>query len=206
VTRILIVDDVPSVIKSVRDLLEPNGYEISVAVDARTALGSASPAPDLAIVDKGLPDMDGLQLASRLTQKFPGLRIIVFTGEPTTDSDARSESMQFYDYLPKSNLYDLLLPTIQRALKSNEMPKRDRSTDPIAAAEQYVTEGKFELAALSLANAAREAEFKHDWSRAQELYQNAADHYGRARGIGSDRRGELIKLSENAGRLAKDKV
>jgi two-component system response regulator ChvI len=204
--KILLVDDQPEVGKSVRELLAPKGFDVEVVPDAQTALRALGVPPDLALVDLRLPDMDGFQLASRLRQRFSNLRIVMFTGWPSPQDDIHATKMKFYDFLPKSNLYDLLIPTIERVLKSNNPVVRPHPTDPIAAGAQYVIEGKYELASASLEEAARDAEFEHRWNEAATLYEKAADHYGRARGMGSDGRRRLTELAANASRMDVEEI
>jgi DNA-binding NarL/FixJ family response regulator len=66
---VLIVDDHPSFRATARLLLEVEGYHvIGEAVDGATALLAADALhPDLVLLDVNLPDIDGFQVASRLT-------------------------------------------------------------------------------------------------------------------------------------------
>jgi CheY-like chemotaxis protein len=65
--RILVVDDNPSNLKLVSDLLEWSGYQISKAMDAEQALDAIRQAPpDLILMDIALPGMDGLTLTRKL--------------------------------------------------------------------------------------------------------------------------------------------
>ncbi len=64
---ILLVDDNVDVVKSLKMLLEMEGHKIGVAYDGRSALeAAAKDAPEVVIMDIGLPDMDGYELARRL--------------------------------------------------------------------------------------------------------------------------------------------
>src|SRR5690242_4190462 len=67
VTAVLIVDDDPSLLRALRVNLTARGYQVHTAPDAATGLASASRhPPDLAIVDLGLPDMDGMRVIEGL--------------------------------------------------------------------------------------------------------------------------------------------
>jgi CheY-like chemotaxis protein len=64
---ILIVDDTPLNVKLLEALLEPAGYDVRSAANARETLAIlASFRPRLILLDVQLPDMDGLELARRL--------------------------------------------------------------------------------------------------------------------------------------------
>ena len=66
-TKILIVDDEPSIVNLVTAYLKPEGYEVYAAVDGPSGLKAARAfKPDLVILDLMLPGMDGLEVLSRL--------------------------------------------------------------------------------------------------------------------------------------------
>ena len=65
--KVLVVDDNVDAAQMLGTLLEMNGYEVAIAYDGRSALASAVQAPpDVALLDIGLPDLDGHELARRL--------------------------------------------------------------------------------------------------------------------------------------------
>jgi two-component system alkaline phosphatase synthesis response regulator PhoP len=67
--KILVVDDEPSVVRTVRAYLEREGYEVESAFDGPSAVQAArSFGPDLVVLDIMLPGMDGLELLRRLRQ------------------------------------------------------------------------------------------------------------------------------------------
>ncbi len=62
-TRILVVDDEPQLLRGLRVNLEARGYDVDVAADGSSALNAASSRrPDVVILDLGLPDIDGLEV------------------------------------------------------------------------------------------------------------------------------------------------
>jgi DNA-binding response OmpR family regulator len=81
---ILLVDDDEYVRLTVRSVLRRSGSRIVEAATASEALELAvSEQPAIAIVDLGLPDLDGLYLVNELREKMAGatLRVIVLTGQ-----------------------------------------------------------------------------------------------------------------------------
>jgi two-component system, OmpR family, KDP operon response regulator KdpE len=67
VTRLLVVDDDPQLLRALRITLAARGYEVLTAADGASALATAAHhPPDLVILDLGLPDLDGVAVAEAL--------------------------------------------------------------------------------------------------------------------------------------------
>ena len=206
-STILVMDDDLLVLESLEDYLKQAGYTVVTASSAREALEQAQETPaDVALLDMKVPEMDGFQVAAMLRQLQPDLRVVMFTGYASLETEARAAQLDFYEYLPKSNWYDLLLPTIERVLAEPErqLPKQ-RPVDLEKAAAQYADEGKGELAAMALEQAARIAEFTHEWENAARLYKQAFEHMQRARGLSVEAQ-RLRELAECAQRIAAEEA
>jgi CheY-like chemotaxis protein len=82
VGRVLIVEDQPEVGQLVRRLIEPAGYEITVATDALEAVTrvAAGAHPDLLITDVVMPTMTGPELAAALRTHHPDLPVLYMSG------------------------------------------------------------------------------------------------------------------------------
>jgi two-component system response regulator RegX3 len=76
-TRLLIVEDDPSIAKSLREGLERHGFEVDHTSSGREAIGLAS-GVDLVLLDLGLPDIDGKD-ACREIRAVTAVPIIVVT-------------------------------------------------------------------------------------------------------------------------------
>jgi DNA-binding response OmpR family regulator len=88
--RVLIVEDDALIGLMLEDELEAAGWGTVVACTAEAALREARAGPfDLALVDLGLPDMDGVELVRRLRAMAPGMPVVVCTGYPTGDAMMR---------------------------------------------------------------------------------------------------------------------
>ena len=114
--RILLVDDNQEVLQGLRTLLEVGGHEVQAVADPASALrASASFIPDLAILDIGLPGMDGYELASELRRRpgFDHTRLVALSGYGQQADQARSLAAGFAAHLVKpitpDQLYSLLL-------------------------------------------------------------------------------------------------
>jgi DNA-binding NtrC family response regulator len=206
-STILVMDDELLALESLESYLKQAGYTVVTASSAREAVEQARETPcDAALLDMKMPEMDGFQVAAMLRQLQPDLRVIIFTGYASLETEARAAQLDFYEYLPKSNWYDLLLPTIERVLAEPEsrLPKQ-RPIDLEKAAAQYIDEGKWELAAMALEQAARIAEFTYEWEGAATLYSQAFEHMQRARGLSVEAQ-RLRELAECAQRIAAEEA
>ena len=102
--RVLVVEDNPDAAETLRDLLDMWGYETLVLGRGDTALEQAgSYQPDVALLDIGLPGMDGYELARRLRQET-GLHstlLAAVTGYGQADDRRRAEEAGFDVHLTK---------------------------------------------------------------------------------------------------------
>jgi two-component system phosphate regulon response regulator OmpR len=86
--RILLVDDEPSVRDLLRTFLELRGFVLTVASTAREAFAASAGARfDLLVIDIHLPDGAGSDVAYRLRQQQPGMRVVFISGAPDVTAD-----------------------------------------------------------------------------------------------------------------------
>jgi DNA-binding response OmpR family regulator len=100
-TSVLVVDDERAMVGMVAALLGEDGYEVVTAYDGEAALKRhAEEAPDLVILDRGLPKMSGDEVCRRIraTSSTP---ILMLTGEKGSDERARLLDLGADDYLEK---------------------------------------------------------------------------------------------------------
>ncbi|WP_313388795.1 response regulator, partial [Rhodospirillum rubrum] len=87
---VLLVEDDPLVSLAAADLLLSLGCAVDQAYSVADALAQASAAtPDVAVIDIGLPDGRGDDLAQTLRQRLPGLPIVIASGYDRSEIDAR---------------------------------------------------------------------------------------------------------------------
>ena len=102
--RVLVVDDNADAARVLADLLSALRHETTFAVDGPSALQAAARfKPDVALIDIGLPVMDGYELARRFAAD-PGLRairLIALTGYGQTQDRSRTEAAGFEAHLVK---------------------------------------------------------------------------------------------------------
>ena len=117
--RVLVVDDNADAADMLKGALQTLGFVVDVAHDGPSALERCSKfAPDIAVLDIGLPVMDGYELARRLRNTCPGIRLIAVTGYGLESDRERSAGAGFDDHLVKP--IDLAL--LARALAPRKDP------------------------------------------------------------------------------------
>ena len=100
-TRILVVDDEPQILRSLRTTLSANGYEVSEAGTGEDALAvAAAQSPDLVVLDLGLPDMDGTEVVRRL-RSWSDVPVIVLSVRDRQDDKIGALDAGADDYVTK---------------------------------------------------------------------------------------------------------
>ena len=85
-SKILVIDDEPSIVNLLQAYLKPEGYEVYTAMDGPSGLKAARAfKPDLVILDVMLPGMDGLELLSRLRRESDVYVILLTARTEETD-------------------------------------------------------------------------------------------------------------------------
>lgn len=100
--QVLIVDDSADSATALAEFLKVCGHRVEIAHDGASALAVAARVPpDLAILDIGLPLMDGYELAGRLRAVIGSIELIAMTGYGEPDDRARSLAAGFDHHLTK---------------------------------------------------------------------------------------------------------
>jgi two-component system KDP operon response regulator KdpE len=112
-TRILIVDDEPQLVRALRINLQARHYEITAAPDGAGALREAKASrPDLIVLDLGLPDLDGVEVIQQL-RTWTQVPIVVLSGRATSNDKVRALDAGADDYVTKPFSLDELLARIR---------------------------------------------------------------------------------------------
>jgi two-component system KDP operon response regulator KdpE len=130
-TRILVVDDDPQIVRALRINLRARGYEVDVAGDGRTALKTAAAhPPDLVVLDLGLPDMDGAEIIRGL-RGWSTVPIIVLSGRAEGTDKVGALDAGADDYITKPFGIDELLARIRAVTRRALPPDAGSSTATI---------------------------------------------------------------------------
>jgi CheY-like chemotaxis protein len=99
--RTLVVDDDPVVCHALAGALTDAGLAAEPHMRGADALEAEGTAPVLAFVDVVMPDMDGLDLAARLREKWPGIELVFVSGAADSGRVIRALQLGASDYLVK---------------------------------------------------------------------------------------------------------
>jgi len=132
VTKVLVVDDEPQIVRALRINLSARGYQVLTAHDGASALRAAAEAkPDVVVLDLGLPDLDGTDVIAGL-RGWTTVPILVLSAR--TDSSDKVEALDAGadDYVTKPFGMDELLARLRAAVR--------RSASSAADGEEAVVE------------------------------------------------------------------
>ncbi|SDH60647.1 HD domain-containing phosphohydrolase [Propionivibrio dicarboxylicus] len=122
-TTVLLVDDEPNILSSLRRLLRPTGYRTITAESGRAGLEILEKEHvDLVISDMRMPEMDGARFLEEVRNRWPGIVRILLTGYADISSTiAAINRGEIYRYISKPwNDHDLLL-VIREALENSRL-------------------------------------------------------------------------------------
>lgn len=136
-TRVLIVDDEPQILRALATNLRTRGYEVDLAADGQTAvLAATARPPDAVILDLGLPDMDGVRVIDAI-RGWSDVPILVLSvrgqqSDKITALDAGAD-----DYVTKPFAMGELLARLRAALRRN-VPTT--TTDPQVVTDAFTVD------------------------------------------------------------------
>jgi DNA-binding NtrC family response regulator len=123
--RILVIDDDENIRKVLETILEDEGYIVETAETAKKGIEESEKAFfNLALIDVCLPDMEGIELLSKLRSTKPKMRKIIVTGYPTLQNAVAAVNKGADAYVMKPFEVDKILQTIREQLKKQEEEKR----------------------------------------------------------------------------------
>jgi len=117
---VLVVDDEPTILSLMQEILEPEGYQVVTATNGESALRllQANP-PALLLLDLRLPDIDGYTLCQRI-RSFSQLPIIMVTGKDKTIEMVDGLRVGADDYIRKPFVNEELVARIAACLRRSQ--------------------------------------------------------------------------------------
>ena len=122
--RVLVVDDEPQICGFVSLVLRDAGYHVTTAGDGPGAMAVVAEqgAPDLLLTDFRMPQMNGDELAARLRQSLPDLKVLYLTGYSQALFDNRTLLWEGEAFLEKPSSPSELLEGVSMILFNRTAP------------------------------------------------------------------------------------
>ena len=135
-TRVLVIDDEPSILRALRINLTARNYEVSTACDGTSGLAAISrERPDAVILDLGLPDMDGTQVIHGV-RGWSATPIIVLSVWGAEHQKVAALDAGADDYVTKPFGMDELLARLRAAVR-RAVPAPD---EPVVTTEDFTVD------------------------------------------------------------------
>lgn len=115
--KVLVVDDEPIVVNSIRKILSRKGYAIEEAFTCRDALAQVFTREyDLVLLDLRLGDGNGMEVLQKIKEKRPQMRVVIVTGYASIETAVEAIRNGASDYMPKPFTPDELFTVTNRVL------------------------------------------------------------------------------------------
>src|SRR4051794_6559267 len=115
---VYVVDDDIDVLGSLRFLLETDGFDVQTFRSAAALLnGNIAGEADCFVIDYKMPAMGGIDLANRLRTRYAGTPIILITGYPDQNIEAKAAAAGIRHVLLKPHLEESLVSRIRGAIE-----------------------------------------------------------------------------------------
>jgi len=116
-STLLVIDDEPNILTTVRRSLELEGYVVEVAGNAAAGLGKlAEHDIDLVLLDVMMPGESGLEVLPKIREQSPETIVVMMSGNATIETAVSATKAGAHDFIEKPLSGDKLLLTVQNAL------------------------------------------------------------------------------------------
>lgn len=123
---ICLVDDEPGIVKTLSELLEDEGYQVTSAKSGMDALDVIrQDPPDLVFLDIWMPDLDGLEVLKRVRRQFPHMMVIVMSGHGSIETAVQATKLGAYDYLEKPLDSEKITILVRNALHQRKLEEEN---------------------------------------------------------------------------------
>ncbi|MGZ4325226.1 MAG: response regulator transcription factor [Solirubrobacteraceae bacterium] len=132
--RVLVVDDEPSIVDAISMTLRHQGYSVEVAETGKDALAVVTRwRPDVIVLDVMLPDVDGFEVARRLSADHEPVPILFLSALDNTEDKVRGLTIGGFDYVTKPFSLEELIARLRNILRRagtlQDQPRRLRFAD-----------------------------------------------------------------------------
>ena len=124
---ILVVDDEPSIVQSMKGLLSDEGFDVLTALNGYEALQMIdNESPDLILLDIWMPGIDGLQTLKEIKNNNPYIQVIIITGHGNIETAVKATKLGAFDLIEKPLSFDKTIVAINNALNFRRLEEENR--------------------------------------------------------------------------------
>jgi two-component system, OmpR family, KDP operon response regulator KdpE len=135
-SRILVIDDDPQLLRALRITLRAAGHDVHIAPDGRTALQQAAAVhPDVVVLDLGLPDLDGTEVLAGLRPWYQG-PVLVLSARADSQDKVHALDAGADDYVTKPFDMNELLARLRAVLRRGP----GEPADPVVTTEHFTVD------------------------------------------------------------------
>ena len=127
-SRILVIDDEAEIRRSVRMILEYEGYDVLEASSGPEGIAlSEKESPDLIFLDVKMPGMDGLEVLQRIKASNDAIPVVIISGHGTVTTAVEATKAGAFDFIEKPLASERVLVTIRNALDQTRLVDENRT-------------------------------------------------------------------------------
>ncbi|HBQ11158.1 MAG TPA: Fis family transcriptional regulator [Myxococcales bacterium] len=123
---VLVIDDEKNIRRTLRMVLEGEGYEVDEAESAEVGLERVGFGPDLVILDVRLPRMSGLEALTRIRETSPQLPVLMISGHASVAEAVQAVQSGATDFFEKPLDRDRVLVRVKNALEKRALEQEVR--------------------------------------------------------------------------------
>jgi two-component system, NtrC family, nitrogen regulation response regulator NtrX len=125
--HILIVDDERAIQKTLRGVLEDEGYRVTAVGSSSEALARlADESPDLVFLDIWMPGADGLDALAEIKRLRPETAVVMISGHGTIETAVKATKLGAYDFIEKPLSLEKILLAATRALDHGRLERENK--------------------------------------------------------------------------------
>src|ERR687894_1885400 len=138
-SRILVIDDEAEIRRSVRMILEYEGYDVVEASSGPEGVALAEKeSPDLIFLDVKMPGMDGLEALQRIRGANDTVPVVIISGHGTVTTAVEATKAGAFDFIEKPLASERVLVTIRNALDQTRLVDENRTLRRAAEARHQM--------------------------------------------------------------------
>jgi len=124
---VLIADDEPAIRRSLREILEFEGFDVEEAQDGEEALtGARSGKYDLVLLDIKMPKRDGMEVLQALSESESSVPVVMISGHGTVETAVEATRLGAADFIEKPPDLNRLLVSVRGALDRGQLQTENR--------------------------------------------------------------------------------